>query len=89
MSALPCSLDPMNSNASFDSNLIPLILNYLYIALIHVSSYGKSPYFLSPLLRFSEVSILIPYIDLDIFDDVSGITTPVIISHYCCSSLLP
>jgi len=85
---MPCSLNPIKSNASFDSNLIPFILNYLCIALTQVSRYCKSRHFLSPLLRFSRASILIPFIRSDIFDDVSGVTIPIVVSHCCCSGVL-
>jgi len=54
-----------------------------------VSRYYESCHFLSPLLRFSGSSILIPFIRLDIFDHVSGVTIPVVVSHCCCSGVLP
>jgi len=78
----------MKSNASFDSNLIPFILNHLCIALTQVSRYCESRHFLSVLLRFSGESIFIPFIRLGIFEDVSGATIPIIVSHCCCSSVL-
>jgi len=40
------------------------------------------------MLRFSGPSILIPFFLLDIFDDVSGVTIPVVI-FYCYSGVLP
>jgi len=89
VSVLPCRLNPIKSNASLHSNLIPFILKHLCIALTQVSRYCESRLFLSPLLRFSGASILIPFICLHIFDYVSGVTILVIISYCCCSGILP
>ena len=65
------------------------MLNYVCIAFTQVSRYYESRYFLSPLVRFSGVLILIPCIRLDIFDDVSAVIIPVIVSPYCGSGVLP
>jgi len=83
VSALPCSLNPIKSHASFDSNLITFMLNHLCIALTQVPRYCESHHFLSPLLKFSGASILIRFIRFEILDDVSGLTF-----YYCGFPLL-
>jgi len=89
VSALASSLHPIKSNASFNSNLIPFTPNYLCIALTQVSRYCESHHYLSPLWRFSGASILIPFIRLHIFDDILAVMISVIVSHCCCSGVLP